>query len=73
MDDAVQRADRAKRGSPYLNTAQTAHFLGCSQIFLEQLRARGEGPVYRRHTRMIQYHIDDVNAWSQSRATEPKK
>lgn len=73
MDDAIERAERARRGSPYLNTAQAAHYLGVSQSYLEKLRSRGGGPVYRRHLPMVQYHIDDLVAWSRSRASEPRQ
>ena len=72
MDDDIQRAERAKRGSPYLNTAQAAHYFGVSKSHLEKLRARGEGPIARRHAAMTQYHIDDLQSWSRSRAKEPR-
>ncbi len=68
MDDAIDRAERAKRGSPYLTTDQAAHFLGLSRRFLQKLRAKGEGPVHRHHSTMIQYHIDDLQAWSAARS-----
>lgn len=68
MDDTILRAERAKRGSPYLNTAQAAHYLGISAHTMERLRKKGTGPVARRHAWMIQYHIDDLDAWSRSRS-----
>ncbi len=68
MDDAVDRAELAKRGSPYLNTDQAAHFLGVSRRHLQRLRASREGPVWRLHCRIVQYHIDDLVAWSGERA-----
>jgi hypothetical protein len=73
MDDDIQRAERAKHGSPYLNTDQAAHYLGVSKRFLQKLRTAGEGPVLRRHSRIVQYHIDDLDAWSRSRAAEPER
>ena len=66
MDDAIDRAHRAKRGSPFLNTDQAAHYLGLSRRFLQKLRSKGEGPVHRHHSTMVQYHIDDLQDWSQS-------
>lgn len=72
MDDDIHRAERAKRGSPYLNTAQAAHYLGVSKSYLERLRVRGNGPVARRHATMTHYHIDDLEAWSKSRALGPR-
>jgi predicted DNA-binding transcriptional regulator AlpA len=72
MDDDIQRAERAKRGSPYLNTAQAAHYLGVSVRSMQRMRAKGEGPTPRRHARMVQYHIDDLQAWSQARSDEAR-
>jgi len=72
MEDPVQRAEHAKQGSPYLTTTQTAHFLGVSVYYLVKLRRRGKGPVYRRHSRWVQYHIDDVTAWSAAQAIGPR-
>lgn len=56
--------DAAKRGSPFLNTDQAAFYLGISARTLQEHRTRGTGPAYRRHGRLIRYHIDDLNAWS---------
>jgi hypothetical protein len=72
MDDETQRAQRAKQGSPYLNTAQAAHYLGISQRHLERLRSKRAGPVFRLHTRVVQYHVDDLRDWSQTRARAPQ-
>lgn len=67
MEDQVLRAESAKRGTPYLNTAQAAHYLGISVRTMQRLRARGRGPMPRRHALMVLYHIDDLDAWSQAR------
>jgi predicted DNA-binding transcriptional regulator AlpA len=72
MDDDIQRAERAKRGSPYLNTGQAAHYLGISVRSMQRMRAKGEGPTPRRHARMVQYHIDDLQAWSRARSDGAK-
>jgi len=63
-DDAIARADRAKRGSPFLNTDQAAAYLKLSSRSLKRLRKSGTGPEFRRHSRPIEYHIDDLDAWS---------
>lgn len=65
MDDIIVRAANAKKGSPFLNTAQAAFYIGLSQRTLEKMRCRGAGPFYRRHGRYVRYHIDDLDAWSQ--------
>lgn len=70
MDDDTDRVDAARRGSPYLNTRQAAHFLKMSVRSLERLRTTGKGPTVRRHARMALYHIDDLTIWSRARADE---
>lgn len=60
----IERATRAKRGSPFLNTDQAAAYLKISSRLLKRLRVRGQGPTFRRHSRFVQYHIDDLDAWS---------
>jgi hypothetical protein len=67
-DDDIARAHRAKRGSPFLNTDQAAAYLKLSGKLLKRLRRAGKGPVFRRHSRYIQYHIDDLDAWSNNQA-----
>ena len=62
-DDNV-RAEAARKGSPFLNTQQAAHYLGISFRTLEDMRDRGEGPPFRKHGRQFRYHIVDVDAWS---------
>lgn len=64
-DDEILRAARAKKGSPFLNTEQAAFYLGLSARKLQAMRSNGEGPRYRRHSRYVRYHIDDVERWSQ--------
>lgn len=64
MEDAVARAYRAKKGTPFLSTEQAAFYLGLSSRKLQEMRAAREGPDFRRHCRYIRYHIDDLEAWS---------
>jgi predicted DNA-binding transcriptional regulator AlpA len=64
MDDDAERAAKAKKGSPFLSTAQAAFFVGLSRRTLEKMRVQGLGPVYRKHGRYVRYHIADVEAWS---------
>lgn len=63
-EDEILRAARAKKGSPFLNTEQAAFYLGLSARKLQAMRSNGEGPRYRRHSRYVRYHIDDVERWS---------
>jgi hypothetical protein len=63
-DDTIARAALAKRGSPFLSPEQAAHYLGISLRTLQQHRGTGTGPRFRRHSRHIRYHIDDLDAWS---------
>lgn len=63
-DDEIIRATKAKRGSPFLNTAQSAFYIGLSRRTLEKMRLTGAGPRFRKHGRYVRYHIDDLEAWS---------
>jgi hypothetical protein len=65
-DDEITRAERARQSHPFLNTRQASHYLGLSVRHLERMRGRGDGPAFRRHGRLIFYHIDDLNAWSRA-------
>lgn len=65
-DDDITRANRAKRGSPFLNTDQAAAYLKISGRLLKRLRRAGTGPLFRRHSRFVHYHIDDLDAWSKT-------
>lgn len=64
MDDEIARAQRARKGSPFLNTEQAAFYLGLSARKMQQMRRAKSGPVFRRHSRYVRYHIDDLDAWS---------
>ena len=64
MDNDIDRAARAKKGSPFLSTEQAAFYLGLSARKLEQMRAAGTGPSFRRHSRYVRYHIEDLDSWS---------
>ena len=68
MDDDAVRAANAKKGSPFLNTAQAAHYVGLSPRTFERMRRTGRGPRFRKHGRYVRYHIADLDAWSAGRA-----
>jgi hypothetical protein len=55
---------------PYLNTRQAAHRLGISARKLESMRKSGTGPRFRRHGRLVFYHVDDLEIWSRSTTEE---
>lgn len=65
MEDEVARATRAKKGSPFLSTEQAAFYLGLSPRKMQAMRTAATGPRFRRHSRYIRYHIDDLDAWSE--------
>ena len=64
MDDEIVRAQRAKKGSPFLSTEQAAFYLGLSARKMQAMRRAGTGPAFRRHSRYVRYHIDDLDLWS---------
>ena len=63
--DATARADAARKGSPFLTTAQTAHYLRISMRTLDSLTEKGEGPPFRTHGRLKCFHIAEIDAWSE--------
>jgi len=69
-DDDNARAEQARRGSPFLNTKQAAHYVGLSRRTLEKMRLEGRGPASRKHGRIVRYHIADLDAWSQGGGPE---
>jgi hypothetical protein len=69
MEDEVARAARAKKGSPFLSTEQAAFYLGLSARKMQSMRGAGTGPRFRRHSRYVRYHIDDLDSWSRSSGT----
>jgi hypothetical protein len=66
-NDAVARAEAARRGSPFLNTAHAAYYLGISIRTLEELNEHGEGPPFRKHGRQKRFHIVELETWSNAR------
>ena len=64
MEDEIARAARARKGCPFLSTEQAAFYLGLSPRKLQAMRAAGTGPRFRRHSRYVRYHIDDLDVWS---------
>jgi excisionase family DNA binding protein len=66
-DSDNDRAAQARKGSPFLNTAQAAHYVGLSRRTLEKFRTTGRGPAYRKHGRYVRYHIADLDTWSVAR------
>lgn len=63
-DDEIARAQRAKKGSPFLSTEQAGFYLGLSARKMQAMRRLGIGPAFRRHCRYVRYHIDDLDSWS---------
>ena len=72
MDDEIVRAQRAKKGSPFLSTEQAAFYLGLSARKMQAMRRAGTGPAFRRHSRYVRYHIDDLDAWSRNSAARER-
>ena len=60
----IGRAALARKGSPFLTHEEAANYLCLSARKLLSLRSSGAGPLVRRHSRFVRYHIDDLDAWS---------
>ena len=67
MDNENSRALKARQGSPFLTTKETAHYLCLSFRTLEKMRLTGDGPRFRKHGRYVRYHINDLDVWSEGR------
>lgn len=66
-DDANHNGNGAN-GSPFLSTRQAGRHVRLSPRTLEKMRVRGGGPKFRKHGRLVVYHVDDLTAWSAARA-----
>ena len=71
VNDENDRADRARKGSPFLTTAQAAFYVGLTCSTLERMRRQGCGPRFRRHGRFVRYPIADLDAWSLAHGYAP--
>lgn len=72
MTDDVARAAAARKGCPFLNTAQAAFYLGLATHTLEKMRYADKGPRFRKHGAFVRYHIDDLDAWSRGETTDAR-
>ena len=54
--------------TPFLDTQDSAHYLGISKASLERMRSEGSGPRFRKHGRRVLYLKADLDAWSESHA-----
>jgi hypothetical protein len=72
-DDEINRANRARKGSPFLTAKQAAYFLGLQAKTLRNMRWRKQGPPFRRHGGQVRYHIDDLEQWSRQNGREGKR
>ena len=73
MDDTIDRATEARKGSPFLTTRQTARYIGLAVQTLEKMRRERRGPPYRKHGRFVRYHIADLDAWSEANGKGGRK
>jgi hypothetical protein len=63
---AVARALDEHSSTRFLRPREAAMFLGLSAVYLERLRARGEGPPFVRVGRAIKYDRVDLVAFAHS-------
>ena len=47
----------------YLNTKQTAVYLGLSHQYLEIARHKGGGPQYIKLAKAVRYRLEDLDEW----------
>ncbi len=53
--------------NPFRSVVEAAAYLRLTRAALDRYRWSGGGPKYRKHGGRVFYHIDDLNAWSESR------
>lgn len=70
-DHEQESSSVARPRSPYLTTVEAAAVVKLAPATLRNMRAKGVGPTYRKHGRLVRYHIDDLDAWSVSRQIDP--
>ncbi len=63
MDDAEERAAKAKKGSPFLSTDQAAHFIGLSRRTLEKMRVHGGGPEINVLLTKLNIDLKRLQVW----------
>ena len=63
-------ADRAKRRSDLLDTAQAAEFVGLQPETLSKWRWQRKGPNYLRAGRLVFYRLADLEEWQQSQLVD---
>lgn len=73
MDEFSSRARSAGKTCPFLTAKQAAFHLGLATRTLRAMRAGDGGPRCRLHGRTWRYHIDDIEAWSNSRVRGGKR
>ncbi len=64
MTDGVRKPDIV---SPFLSVREAAIYLRLSERALENFRAVGGGPEYRKHGHRVVYEIKALDAWSYKR------
>ncbi len=60
----VRRADAAKKGSPYLDTTQAAHYLRISPRTLQKKCREGDGPVIHWIGDRPRFLVRELDEWS---------
>lgn len=56
--------------SPFLTTKEAAAYLRISVRALENYRAEGGGPPYRKHGHIVVYPLENLITWSKNREYE---
>jgi hypothetical protein len=61
--DENARANKARRGSPFLVSKEVAKLLRIRPQTLAKMRMTGRGPKFRKEGNFVRYHIADVERW----------
>ena len=52
---------------PVYSAHEAADFLGCSYVYLAQMRQHGRGPEYFKLGRHVRYRLEALNDWIDAR------
>lgn len=54
----------------FLTQTEAGDYLRLSPRTLQNMRVTGDGPVYRKHGRLVFYRMEDLIAWSEASKQE---
>ncbi|MBL4802210.1 MAG: helix-turn-helix domain-containing protein [Emcibacter sp.] len=60
----------SREHTDFLTQTEAGKYLRLSPRTLQNMRVTGDGPVYRKHGRLVFYRLEDLKAWSEASKKE---